>query len=153
MLPRAAEGEAMNPGRKLELHTHCFVRGPRSGCAYRNGVWDDGKVTHSHEDGSTPHSHPDCGPAYYGHGTPKTTVKPKGEQLPFIPTTEEENSFELVVTDSALMSVPFGPGGKGKLVPIGDTPLEALGFPAAERMIGAFRMKCIVRDERRGSKR
>lgn len=65
-----------------------------------------------------------------------------------VPRTEDENTFELIVTDSALTNGP-----DGKLIPIGDTPIEALGFPAADRMMRSFGMRCIVRDERKAVNR
>jgi hypothetical protein len=127
-----------------EVHSHVFVSGPRHGGHYENNKWHTGEFSHSHPQGSTPHTHPQTGPSSYGYGwargkSNKLTAKPTGEQMPPIPLTEEENTFELIVTDSALIH--------GKL-PIGDTPLEALGFPAAERIMGSHRMKCVVRDER-----
>jgi|GEM_PF-2906885 len=137
------------------LHSHCFVSGPRSGGAYRNGKWDDGRITHSHPGGSIPHTHAHTGPSNYGYRH-KATKKPKGEQgLEVIPRTEEENTFELIVTDSALVSFPAPMGSKIQpLQPIGDTPLEALGLtPAADRMVNTFGMKCIVRDERKLARR
>lgn len=36
-----------------------------------------------------------------------------------------------------------------KWIPIGNTPLDVLGFPAAQSMILGSRMKCNVRDERK----
>lgn len=135
---------------KLEMHSHCFVTGPRSKDGYRNGVWTKSEFSHSHADGGIPHRHPDTGPAFFGHRKPKLTAKPNGEQFEFIRRTEEENTFELIVTDSALLSVPRPIGSNlPGLVPIGDTPLEALGFPAADTMMLGFRMKCVVRDERK----
>jgi hypothetical protein len=124
----------------FELHEHWFISGPRSHAGYRNGVWADTKLIHSHQGGSIPHTHPDTGPSFFGYRKPKTTKKPKGEQLELIPRTEEENTFELIVTDSAMIHAT---------IPIGDTPIHALGFPAAERMIVGSRLKCIVIDERK----
>jgi hypothetical protein len=124
----------------LEVHSHCFVSGPRSHAGYRNGVWTETTFSHSHPGGSEPHRHPDTGPSFYGYCKPKVTKRPTGYQgLEVVPLTEEENTFELIVTDSALIH--------GE-TPIGDTPVEALGFPAAERMMSGHRLKCIIRDER-----
>ena len=131
-----------------EVHTHYFVSGPRSSAGYRNGVWCETDFTHSHEGGSEPHCHPSTGPSSYQHNGRgqfggKFTKKPKGEQFELIPLTEEESSFTLVLTDSARIN-----GTK----PVGSTPIEALGFPAAERMMGESRLKCIVRDLRKGAR-
>lgn len=127
----------------LEIHEHIFVSGPRSASGIgKDGKWHVGgeHIKHSHAGGSVPHTHPATGPSFYGYRASKVTKRPTGEQgLQVIPRTEEENTFELIVTDSALIH--------GK-TPIGDTPLESLGFPAAERMMAGCRMKCIVRDER-----
>lgn len=121
----------------LEVHEHCVLNSHFSPTP---------KITHSHEGGGVPHEHPSMGPSFYGYGrrAPKTTTKPKGEQFEYISRTEEQNTFELVVTDSALIH--------GKQ-PIGDTPIEALGFPAANRMMTGNRLICIVRDERKGMAR
>jgi hypothetical protein len=127
----------------FEVHTHSFVSGPRSGAAYRNGKWDDGKITHSHIGGSVAHTHENTGPSYYGHRKPKVTAKPSGEQLETIPCTDEENTFDLVITDSARYF-----NGKNEHVPIGNMPIENISMFAAETMKGAFRMKCNIRDER-----
>lgn len=128
----------------LEVHEHTFVSGPRN----RSGVGKDGKwhiggekIRHSHPEGSAPHTHPGSGPSFYGYRKPKVTKRPTGEQLEVILRTEEENSFELVLTDSAILN-----GDPDS--PIGNTPIDVLGFPAADRMMGGFRLKCIVRDER-----
>lgn len=139
----------------FEVHQHCFVSGPRSGGGYRNGKWDDGKIAHSHPGGNIPHTHPNTGPSFYGYGKPRTTKRPNGEQFEMIARAEEENTFTLVVTGSALVSnvVPAGGKEKSRLVPIGNTPIEALGFPAAHHMMSKFRMKCVVRDERKLAKR
>lgn len=104
------------------------------------------RIVHSHEGGDVPHNHPNTGPSFYGHGrrAPKFTKKLSGEQLEYIERSEEENSFELIVTDSAMINAT---------TPIGNTPIEALGFPAAHRMMDGFRLICIVRDERKGMAR
>jgi hypothetical protein len=126
---------------QFEMHEHVFISGPRQNARYVKNEWvDDRKLVHSHMGGSVPHAHPHTGPSYYGHGKRKFSAKPKGEQLSYVALSEEETSFELVITDSALIH--------GK-TPIGDTPVEALGFPAAERMMTGSRLKCIVRDERK----
>jgi hypothetical protein len=130
---------------EFEMHSHCFVSGPRS----KSGRGKDGKwhtrgevINHSHPGGGVPHLHPETGPSFYGHRQPKITKRPTGEQFEVVAMTEEESSFEVVVMDSALVSTAKG------LVPIGNTPLKSLGFPAAERMMTGSRLKCIVRDER-----
>lgn len=130
-------------GGTLEMHEHVFVSGHRS----HSGMGKDGKwhltgehIRHSHHGGSSPHTHPETGPSFYGYCTPKVTNKPEGEPLDLILRTEEENTFELIVTDSALIH--------GE-TPIGQTPIAVLGFPAAERMLQGHRLICIVRDERK----
>lgn len=135
---------ALTPG--YTLHTHHFVRGPRSSARYRGGVWCETKFTHSHEGGDVAHTHPETGPSFYAYRSPKRTKKPNGEQFAeMTPLTDEERTFEVVITDSALKSTHDG------LVPIGDTPVEALGFPAADRMMVEGRMICVIRDERKGA--
>lgn len=126
----------------LEVHEHFFVSGPRSKNGYgKDGKWVENRIRHSHPDGSVPHAHPGSGPSFYGYRARKVTQKPTGEQLEFIPRTEEENSFELVITDSAILN-----GDPDS--PIGNTPIDVLGFPAAGRMMAGSRLKCIVRDVR-----
>lgn len=129
---------------EYEVHEHCFVSGPRSGGGYRNGKWDNGKIKHSHPGGSTPHTHPNTGPSFFGHGKGKFTKRPNGEQFEVIPRTEEENTFDLVITDSARYF-----NEKNEHVLVGDMPIENMRMFAAETMKGAFRMKCNVRDERK----
>lgn len=127
---------------QLEVHEHCFVSGPRSRAHYDGtGQWVETKFTHSHPGGGIPHTHPQTGPAFYGYRKPKVRTRPTGEQFQWVAIPEEKQSFELVITDSALLS--------GK-TPIGNTPLEELHMPAADCMIAGFRLKCIVRDERTG---
>lgn len=122
----------------LEIHEHRFISGPRSGSS-------DAEFSHAHQGGGVPHCHPHTGPSFYGYRKPRTVRKPTGEQFDeTIPLTEEELSFDLVITDSALIH--------GK-TPIGDTPVEALGFPAAERLMSGHRLRCNVRDERNGGTR
>jgi hypothetical protein len=99
---------------QLEVHEHWFVSGPRGRAGYHNGIWREPKFKHSHPGGDVPHRHPDTGPSSYGHRPPKTTKRPTGEQFEIVPMSEEDQSFDLVITDSALMSVD------GKLVPIGE---------------------------------
>ena len=141
------EAEELQIAQGHEVHTHSFVSGPRSGGRYRNGKWDDGKITHSHPGGGTSHTHPGTGPAYYGHGKPKVTKKPTAEQLETIPRSDEENTFDLVITDSARYF-----NEKNEHVLIGDMPIGEISMFAAETMKGAFRMKCNVRDERTATK-
>src|SRR6185369_12939685 len=89
--------------RKLEVHEHCFIAGPRSRAASH--------LVHSHDGGDVPHTHPDTGPASYtidkdewaratglrGGGRKKFTTTPTGEQLPFVARTPEEQQFEVIV--------------------------------------------------------
>src|SRR6185503_7787908 len=113
----------MNSPEALEVHSHHFVSGPRGSAHYdRSGKWVETKLTHSHPGGSTPHEHPHTGPSFYGYRQPKVTKRPTGEQFELVPLSEEDTTFELIITDSALIH--------GE-IPIGNTPVEALGFPAA----------------------
>lgn len=129
----------------LELHQHHFVSGPRAGGHYESdGEWHTGKFMHSHPGGGIPHKHPNTGPSFYGYRKPKTTKNPNGGQFQWVAIPEEDLSFELVITDSAIAN------GDPKR-PIGDTPIEQIFMPAAERMVGGFRLKCVVRDERKKS--
>jgi hypothetical protein len=127
---------------ELEVHSHHFVSGPRATAHYASGKWVETKFTHSHPGGGIPHEHPHTGPAFYGYRKPKITTKATGEQFQWVAIPEERLSFDLVITDSAMLS--------GK-TPIGDTPLDQIFMPAADRMMSGFRMKCIVRDERKGA--
>lgn len=93
---------------KLEVHEHCFVSGPRSTGHYefdakkRETKWADRKkLVHSHEGGSVPHAHPDTGPSFYGYRQPKVTQRAKGEQFELIPIPKEDQSFDLIILDSA----------------------------------------------------
>lgn len=122
-------------GPTFEVHTHCFVSGPRSHA--------NDKITHSHPGGGSAHTHPNTGPSFYGYRAPKLTAKPTGEQLETIPRTDEENTFDLVITDSARYF-----NEKNEHVLIGDMPVENIRMFAAETMKAGFRMKCNVRDER-----
>ena len=95
--------------KKLEVHEHHFVTGPRVGGHYERSGWHTGKFSHSHEGGDRSHEHPDTGPASYtidkdewlartglkGGGRKKFTAKPTGEQ--FAGTTPYRGSFEIIV--------------------------------------------------------
>lgn len=131
--------------RKLEVHEHCVIRGPR---ANRSGpgwpVGQDSTIEHSHDGGNIPHSHPDTGPASYtidkdewlratgmrGGGRKKFTPTPAGEQFEFIPRTAEERAFEVIACDP-----PAPPGFVG----------EGGGLSAAARMALAFGLRPIVK--------
>lgn len=118
-----------------EVHEHSFVSGGRRD-----------RISHSHPGGSTSHTHPNTGPSRYpGHrfSKPNVTAKPSGEQFETIPRTDEENTFDLVITDSARYF-----NEKNEHVLIGHMPIDNIRMFAAETMKGAFRMKCNVRDER-----
>lgn len=131
----------MHEGR-LEVHEHCFIRGPRSRWAAPHG-----RVVHSHEGGDVPHTHPDTGPGSYtidkderlratglkGGGRKKFTAAPTGEQFPTIPRTPEENAFEVIVCD---------PPAAGTTAAQGTGPGEALPL----RMVLAFGMRPVVID-------
>lgn len=132
----------MSTTENFELHSHHFVSGPRSTAHYdRSGKWIEAKFTHSHPGGGIPHTHPATWPAFYGYRQPKVTAKPKGEQFDWVAIPEEEQSFDLIITDSAILN-----GDRDK--PTGNTPVEQIVMPAADRMMGGFRLKCNVRDER-----
>lgn len=118
----------------LEVHEHLILNRNFSPCP---------RVKHSHPGGGIPHTHPHTGPSFYGYRKPKVTTRPTGPQLQWIAIPDEELSFEVVITDSALIN--------GE-TPIGNTPLEDLSIPAADRMVGGFRLRCIVRDERTGAR-
>lgn len=108
--------EAPKPKKKLELHRHCFINGLRARQSWRH------KFEHSHEGGDEPHEHPDTGPASYtidkddwfratgltGGGRKKFTVKPSGEQFPFVATDNEP--FEVILMDRPREHVGEGPG-------------------------------------------
>lgn len=127
---------------QFRVHEHFFVSGPRSNGGYdKGGKWITGRFSHSHAGGSVPHTHPETGPSCYGGRKQKLTTRPTGEQMEMILRTPEENTFELIITDSALIH--------GE-TPIGNTPIEALGFPAAQRMVDSFGLTCVIRDERTG---
>jgi hypothetical protein len=126
--------------RKLEVHEHCFIDGPRS----RYAGTAASHLVHSHENGDVPHSHPDTGPASYtidkdewfratglkGGGRKKFTPAPTGEQFPFVARTPEEQQFEIIVCDP-----PAPPGFTG----------EGGGQHAAARMVLAFGLRPIVK--------
>lgn len=130
--------------RKLEVHEHCIIRGPR---ANRTGAWPAGQgstIEHSHDGGDVPHSHPETGPGSYtidkdewfratglkGGGRKKFTSAPTGEQFEFIARTAEESSFEVIVCDP-----PRPPGFTG----------EGGGHHAAARMVLGSRLTAVVR--------
>ncbi|HLW51338.1 MAG TPA: hypothetical protein VKW06_00720 [Candidatus Angelobacter sp.] len=126
----------------LELHSHTFVSGPRSKSGYgKDGKWHEcgEKISHSHTGGSVPHRHEHTGPSFYGYRKPKVTQKPKGEYLEIVAIPDEEQSFDLVITDTARL---------GGVTPIGDTPIEDIHMMAADVMQNSFRLKCNVRDDR-----
>jgi hypothetical protein len=136
---------SQTPGRFV-MHEHHFVSGPRSRAGYgADGQWRETKIRHSHSGGDVPHKHAHTGPAHYGYRARKTTARPNGEQLEVVALMKEESCFELVITDSAIIN-----GDPDN--PIGSTPVDVLGFPAADRMTGCFGMTCIVRDERTSAK-
>lgn len=123
--------------RKLEVHEHCIIRGPRA------NRWDS-KFEHSHDGGDVPHTHPDTGPGSYtidkdewaratglkGGGRKKFTAAPSGEQHEFIARTAEESAFEVLVGNP---SAPPGFTGEGG------------GHHAAARMVLAHKLRPIVR--------
>jgi hypothetical protein len=125
---------------KLEIHEHCFIRGPRA----RFAGADASHLVHSHVGGDVPHSHPDTGPASYtidkddwyartglqGGGRKKFTSAPTGEQFSTIPRTPEESTFGVIVCDPPAPSGFTGEGG---------------GHHAAARMVLAFGMKADVK--------
>lgn len=113
---------------RLEVHEHCFVSGPRRG-RFGNS-WPAGQASdfeHSHPGGNEPHSHPDTGPASYtidkdewlrmtglsGGGRKKFTTKPSGDQLPFVPRTPEESSFEIIMSDPPFLPPGWDPESSG----------------------------------------
>lgn len=133
--------------KRLEVHEHSFVSGPRAGGHYENSVWHTGKFTHSHEGGAQPHQHEDTGPATYtidaddwfratggtrGGSRKRYTVKPSGEQMPIRELEEWQKSFTVVVCDPP---ADFKGTGGGDL--------------AAARMALTFRMQPHVIDGRK----
>ncbi|HEY3887765.1 MAG TPA: hypothetical protein VGL73_04270 [Caulobacteraceae bacterium] len=102
---------------RLEIHEHCFVRGPRA------GGWNY-KLEHSHESGDGPHQHPHTGPAAFtidkdewlratglrGGGRKKFTAKPRGEQFPFVELEAWQREFEVVVCNPPAEHKGEGPG-------------------------------------------
>lgn len=122
----------------LEVHEHCFIRGPRS-CFAGTSI---GRLVHSHEGGDIPHQHPDTGPASYtidkddwlrttglrGGGRKKFTTKPIGEQFARIELEKWQTEFEVIVW-------PPPPDFKG----------QGAGIAPAARMVLAFGMKAKVR--------
>lgn len=133
-------GAAPPKARKLEVHEHSFIRGPRS----RWAGTDAGRLIHSHEGGDQPHSHPDTGPASYtidkdewfqatglrGGGRKKFTATPNGEQFEVIPRAPEEDAFEIVFCDPPAPAGFTGEGG---------------GHYTAARMVLAFDLRPIGR--------
>jgi len=122
------------PKLQLEVHEHCILSSNFSPTP---------RVRHSHPGGGIPHTHPDCGPAFYGYRKPKIVTRPIGEQMKWVAIPEEELSFDLVITDSALL---------GSKTPIGNTPLDEIFMPAADRMMRGFRLRCNVIDTRKETK-
>lgn len=128
---------------KLEVHEHCIISGPR---AHRTGNWPAGmgyKFAHSHEGGNVPHEHPNTGPASYtidkdewlratglrGGGRKKFTVKPNGEQFPYV--EREPMTFEIIIV---------GDGGRAA-----SGGAEGPGVAPAARMTLGFGMKAVAR--------
>lgn len=103
---------------KLEVHEHCFTSGPRS----KHYVY---KFEHSHEGGNIPHSHPDTGPSSFtidkdewlratglrGGGRKKFTVKPNGEQFPYV--EREPMTFDVIVVGDGGRAASGGAEGPG----------------------------------------
>jgi hypothetical protein len=101
-------GDAPAGGRekKLEIHEHCIVSGPR-----HSNVVGGNRIVHSHDGGDTYHRHPDTGPASFvidkdewlretgmrGGGRKKFTTAPEGEQLERIAPEPGEGEFEIHV--------------------------------------------------------
>lgn len=96
------------------------------------------KIVHSHAGGERPHQHPNCGPAFYGHGKPTFSAKPKGEPLPWVELEDWQKSFEIVICDPPKDYIGEGPGT----------------LPA-ERMVKGFKMRIsrIVDGRTKGGKR
>jgi hypothetical protein len=119
--------------RRLEVHEHRFISGPRS----RFAGTDRNVVRHSHEGGSERHKHPDTGPATYtidkdewfaatglkGGGRKEFSDEPVGEQLAIVPLEDWQKTFEVHVG-----APPPGFTGTGG------------GYAAACRMILGSRM-------------
>lgn len=140
----------LGPSDQFEIHSHHFTSGPRSSAGYRNGKWEDTKFSHSHPGGSRPHRHPNCGPSNYGYRKPKVTKRPNGEQFLLVPMSEEESSFELIITDSAKPMPTLNPKtGKYESPDIHSLSVEEMRMPAAETVKLGSRLTCIVRDERK----
>lgn len=132
-------------GGKLEVHAHCFIRGPRS--CY--GGSDYGRVVHSHPGGDQQHGHPLTGPASYtidkddwlratgmsGGGRKKFTAKPTGEQMMLVAIDPKSLEFEIVLMDPP-------PDFKG----------EGAGFSPVARMQLASHCKVVsIKDFRRST--
>jgi hypothetical protein len=137
----------VKPSQGLELHEHSFTSGPRSRARYDgSGKWVETTFTHSHAGGGVPHKHPNTGPSGFAYYKGKFTKRPSGEQFELVPLTEDESTFELVITDSAITY-----DDDWNKIPIGNTPIEEICMPAADRMVRGHRLRCIVRDERTGA--
>lgn len=133
----------MSAAKTLEVHEHCFVRGPRATASYSNGFVT--KFSHSHADGNRAHGHPDTGPAAFtidkddwyrrtglrGGGRKTFTVKPTGEQFPIEELTEAEKTFTVIVGNPTPREWGTGPG---------------IALPL--RMVLGFGMRCVVKDGR-----
>jgi hypothetical protein len=135
--------------RRLEVHAHTFVSGPRANGMFIQATQKTtSEFNHSHEGGEIPHDHPDTGPSCYtidkdqwaamtggllGGGRKKFTPEPTGEQMPMRARTPEENTFEIHYCDPPADWNPKFSGG---------------GFYAAARMVQAFRMRPVVIDHR-----
>jgi hypothetical protein len=110
---------------RLEVHSHSFVSGPRSGGHYeRDGKWHTGTFEHSHEGGNDAHTHADCGPAHYtidkdewarttglrGGGRKKFTAQPTGEQFPIEELEDWQKSFDVIIVGDPTPEYGTGPG-------------------------------------------
>ena len=112
--------------KTLEVHEHLYISGPyANGGAYGpDGKWHTGKFSHSHEGGDQPHRHAETGPSGYqidkaewfretglrGGGRKKFTAKPTGIQLPAIPLTLEERTFQVIIGKPTPEQFGTGPG-------------------------------------------
>jgi len=100
---------ARAPRARLEVHTHCFVSGPRArGPEYA--------FSHAHHDGDTPHKHAKTGPASYtidkdewaattglrGGGRKSFVPQPRGPQLPLVALEDWQRTFRVVFCDTGL---------------------------------------------------
>ena len=92
--------------KRLEVHEHCIISGPRACQSWRN------RIVHSHEGGDEPHSHLDMGPASYtidkddwaratgmkGGGCKRFTDAPSGEQFPIKELEQWQTEFEVHIS-------------------------------------------------------